>query len=55
MGGGGFLAIAYCFLYRFLEIFVGDKVLMERDKVATGESPSPPTRENPGCFKHASK
>ena len=39
---GGFLTIGYCFPYCFLEIFVGDKALMEGDKVVMGGSPSPP-------------
>ena len=49
MGGGGFLrigyclrTIGYCFPYCFLEIFVGDKALMEGDKVAMGDPPVPP-------------
>ena len=44
----GFLTIGYCFPYCFLEIFVGDKALMEGDKVVMGDPPVPPTRENPG-------
>ena len=34
--------IGYCFSCCFLEIFVGEKALMEGDKVMMGESPSPP-------------
>ena len=52
---GGFLTIGYCsrtigycFPYCFLEIFAGDKTLMERDKVMMGAPPVPPTRKNPG-------
>ena len=44
---GGFLTIGYCFPYCFLKIFVGNKALMERNKVVMGDPPSLPTRENP--------
>ena len=44
--GGGLLSIGYCsrtigycFPYYFLEIFVGDKALMEGDKVVMGDPP----------------
>ena len=43
---GGFLTIGYClrtigycFPYSFLEIFVGDKTLMEGNKVVMGDPP----------------
>ena len=41
MGGGGFLTIGCCFPYCLLEIFVGDKALIEGDKVVM-EDPQPP-------------
>ena len=51
--GGGFLTIDYCsrtigccFPYCFMQIFVGDKALMEEEKVVTGGI-SPSTKENP--------
>ena len=54
---GGFLTIdyclriiAYCFPYCFLEIFVGDKALMNGDRLVMGISPIPSARENPVSF-----
>ena len=38
---GGFLTIGYCIPYYFLEIFWGDKALMEGDKVVKGDLPVP--------------
>ena len=51
--GWGFLTIDYCLQtigYCFLEVFVGDKALMEGDKVTMGV---PPTRENPPMTNEA--
>ena len=47
----GFLRISYCLRtigYCFLEIFVGDKALMEGNKVVMADLPSSPRWENPG-------
>ena len=41
------ITIGYCFSYCFLEIIVGEKALMEGDKVLMGDPPVLPTRENP--------
>ena len=38
---GDFLITGYCFPYCFLEI-LGDKALMEEDKVLMGDPPVPP-------------
>ena len=48
-GEGGFLTIAYCFPYCFLEIFVGEQGLDGRGQSRDGDIPPvpPPTRENP--------